>query len=99
MTCIALWPFCGARAAELVDIDTADGHETITISLKDINPHKVFTIEDPDRLVVDVPAVDGHPNPSLPDSYDGTLIKKMRFGQFDSDTSRFVFELEFLRHI
>lgn len=89
-----LLPLSGACAAEMVNIDVADGQETITLAIKNTDPHKVFTVENPDRLVVDVPTMNGHRKTALPSSYDGKLIKGVRFGQFDPNTSRFVFDLQ-----
>jgi N-acetylmuramoyl-L-alanine amidase len=83
----------GASAAGMVDVDVTDQQETISILVPNTEPHKVFTIENPDRLVVDVPAIAGHPRAVLPDSYHGNLIGKLRYGLFNPETSRFVFDL------
>src|SRR5579871_3347559 len=72
----------GAHAASLISIQTSSGQETITLSVPDISSHKVFTVESPDRLVVDVTSLPSKPHPSLPSSYKGSLIKNIRYGQF-----------------
>jgi N-acetylmuramoyl-L-alanine amidase len=80
-------------AQNLVSVKSSQSQEIITLSLHDNSSHKIFTLGNPDRLVVDVPLVEGNPNISLPASYKGSLIKSIRFGRFDSSTSRFVFDL------
>lgn len=89
----AFAPLSGAGAAELADFSVGKKQETITLSVPVTNPHKVFIVNNPDRLVVDVPSVPGKKSLSLPASYKGRLVKAARFGQFDHDTSRFVFDL------
>jgi len=86
-------PWSGALAADMVSVSVENREETITIAVPAASPHKVFTVENPDRLVIDVPSVGGHPKVALPDSYDGDLLKKLRYGQFNPETSRFVFDL------
>jgi N-acetylmuramoyl-L-alanine amidase len=76
-----------------VRIKAAHDQETITLSLPNYTPHKVFLVPEPDRLVVDVPSVPGRHDIVLPPKYNGKLIKALRFGQFDPNTSRFVFDL------
>jgi N-acetylmuramoyl-L-alanine amidase len=83
-----------AQAAELVRFKVEKDREIITVSLPKSAAHKVFTLANPDRLVVDIPAVSGRHNLSLPAAYKGNLIKAARFGQFDPETSRFVFDLK-----
>jgi len=93
--CAGLWLATAttAWAAEVVAVDVDGGQEAITLHVKNVVPHKVFTIPKPERLVVDVPTVGGKPQVSLPDNYRGKLLKNARYGQFNPSTSRFVFEL------
>jgi N-acetylmuramoyl-L-alanine amidase len=88
-----LVPAMDALAGQLVSIEVVSRQETITIVTNYLTPHKVFTLSNPDRLVVDVPAVPGHPHVALPSGYNGKLITQARFGQFNPQTSRFVFDL------
>lgn len=83
-----------AQAADLVAVEWGKQQETITLHVKKTTPHKVFTVPDPDRLVVDVPTVGGKPKAELPGNYKGNLIKNVRYGQFNPTTSRFVFDLD-----
>jgi N-acetylmuramoyl-L-alanine amidase len=84
----------GANAAEFASFSVQKQQEIITLSIPKSSPNKVFTVGNPDRLVVDVPSAQGgRKTLSLPASYKGKLIKAARFGQFDPETSRFVFDL------
>lgn len=82
-----------AVAGEIVQFQQKSASELILINVPGIKPYKVFTVPNPDRLVVDVPSVRGEHSISLPENYKGKLIKAARFGQFDKKTSRFVFDL------
>jgi N-acetylmuramoyl-L-alanine amidase len=82
-----------AHAAPLVAFEVGKANETITISVPQAAPHKVFFVPNPDRLVVDVPSIGGKQAVDLPAGYKGKLVKAARFGQFDPSTSRFVFDL------
>ena len=57
-----------------------------------VTPRKVFTLANPDRVVIDLPRVGGGMI-SLPKTYAGQLVKSVRFGQFDPQTSRVVVDL------
>lgn len=81
-------------AKNLLDIKNLSDKDVITINIKKSNPKKVFTLNNPHRLVIDVPATHEIKNISLPRNYESGLIKSVRFGQFNTETSRFVFDLE-----
>jgi len=85
----------GASASGLVQFQPSQesGNEVLQINIKNSQPNKVFTVPDPERLVVDVPLAVGKYNVALPSSYKGKLIKAARFGEFNKKTSRFVFDL------
>jgi N-acetylmuramoyl-L-alanine amidase len=55
-------------------------------------PLKTFTLQNPDRAVIDLPG--GIINPiALPPEYKGSLLKAIRYGRFNPTTSRVVFDL------
>jgi N-acetylmuramoyl-L-alanine amidase len=87
-----------ALASSLIAISEENGQATLTLSISDSEHAKVFTLANPDRLVVDAPLVEMSAEEraaiTLPESYDGELLKAVRYGQFDADTSRFVFDLK-----
>jgi N-acetylmuramoyl-L-alanine amidase len=97
---IAVWSILGpfaALAAPIVNVSVEDTHEIITLRLSETEPNKVFTLAAPDRLVVDVPSlsldIDARKTVSLGKTYKGALLKNVRYGAFNHDTSRFVFDL------
>lgn len=86
-----LWPAVAADGA--VNIAVSGSRETITLTVPDANPNKVFIVNNPERLVVDVPSMKAESDIALPSGYKGKLVKEIRFGQFSPETSRFVFDL------
>lgn len=92
MLALGLAPW-GARAADVVEIDVERDSETVRLTVPEITPSKVFTLENPRRLVVDVPSLSPLPGVGLPSGYDGRLIERVRAGRFNQNTTRFVFEL------
>ncbi|MDX1975822.1 MAG: N-acetylmuramoyl-L-alanine amidase [Rickettsiales bacterium] len=83
-----------ALAAPLVDIAQNKGQERIIIATQRAKPNKVFQLDNPYRLVVDVPTLNGKIKADLPEDYKGKLIKTVRAGQNSPTVTRFVFELE-----
>ena len=57
-----------------------------------LRQQKIFRLQDPERLVIDIDTVRGT-GVQMPPGYNGRLLKNIRFGQFDEDTSRIVIEL------
>lgn len=71
----------------------ADGIERLRFTVSaPLSPNKVFTLSNPDRLVMDLPSVRAS-GVSLPANYAGRLIRQVRFGQFNEATSRIVLDL------
>lgn len=81
------------KSSPLLRFEQTSGGETIIITTSYTTPFKVFTVSNPDRLVIDVPSVAGKHSVALPNNYDGKLVKSVRFGQFNKKSSRFVFDL------
>lgn len=54
-----------------------------------VTPTKVFTLGNPDRVVIDLPSVRAT-GITVPAGYRGQLVRGIRFGQFDATTSRIV---------
>lgn len=57
-----------------------------------INHQKVFLLQNPDRLVVDLDRSEGA-GVALPRERSAFIVRNIRFGQFDADTSRIVVDL------
>ncbi len=81
-----------AFASEIVQFQQKNANELVIINVPNLDNRKIFTVENPDRLVIDVPLLRIKHGVSL-DDYKGKLIKGIRFAQFDPKTSRFVFDL------
>jgi N-acetylmuramoyl-L-alanine amidase len=86
-----------ALATPIIAISEENGQASLTLHISDAEHAKVFMLANPDRLVVDTPLVEMSAEERgaivLPESYDGELLKDVRYGQFSADTSRFVFDL------
>lgn len=61
-------------------------------SKKPIAITKTFVLENPERLVIDIPQTKAS-GLKLPKDYNGKLLKSIRFGLFDKKTARIVFDL------
>lgn len=72
----------GANGSERI-IFATDGQVTV---------HKGFVLPNPDRVVIDVPQARAT-GVLLPVGYAGGLVKGLRYGQFDPQTSRLVIDL------
>lgn len=82
-----------AQAKTILSIEMDASAEIIALNLENTTHYKVFSLSNPERLVVDVP-LNHLPAVSLPDDYEGSLIEKIRAGRFNADTVRIVFELK-----
>ena len=71
----------------------AGGVEEITFTTDGaLRVHRLFTLQNPDRVVIDVPLAATR-GAALPGDYKGGLITALRTGRFDSGTTRLVFEV------
>lgn len=76
-----------------VSVESARGTDVLSLHADaPLNPRRTFTLTNPDRLVVDLPPTGGLAV-TLPQNYPGNLIKALRFGRFDAETSRLVIDL------
>lgn len=67
--------------------------ERVTITLNQPASYRPFLLEDPARLVVDLPPFAwGVPAASL-QNYQGNLVRNIRYARFNAQTSRIVFDL------
>lgn len=71
---------------------TASG-EQARIDLSEKVPYKLFSATSPNRLVMDIPTAHWTGKPSLPANYQG-YVKGLRFGYFNTKTTRIVLELK-----
>ena len=82
-----------ASAAQLQDLKllAMDGQTQAEISLSDKSSYKVFTLSNPERLVLDLPATSASGNFKLPGA--NGVISRVRTGQPAPGTLRVVFDL------
>ena len=67
--------------------------EQVKLQLPSSAKAKLFTLNAPDRLVIDVSHQGQHPSVSVPSDYGGQLIAGVRSGKYNANTTRLVFEL------
>ncbi len=93
---IAAWGGAAAYAAgNITGVAVDVGSKAERVLLKTDAPlthTKLLTLTNPDRVVIDFPKVSAQ-GVALPMGYAGSLLKGIRFGQFDTNTSRVVLDL------
>jgi N-acetylmuramoyl-L-alanine amidase len=88
--------FAGSvRAADVSDvrIGVHPDKTRMVIELSEKLPYRVFTLQDPHRLVIDLPEVEWK-IPPTPRSPTGSIISSYRFGLFQSGNSRLVVDID-----
>lgn len=76
-----------------LDIYTSGAADRITLHISRSVTYSTFSLDNPSRLVVDIPYTDWRTVTGLPDSYRGKVLRNIRFGHFNTETSRLVFDL------
>ena len=95
ISCFAAFSFAFA-APQVISIKTEKSYasEKVIFSFNSSTKHQqVFLLDNPARLVMDLEKVNGR-NIRLPNNYRGNILSAIRFGEFDSNTSRIVFDLK-----
>lgn len=89
-------PYAQALTIAQVTVETGEGDsELVSFQTNNpVTPSKSFVLAGPDRVVIDLPHVSAS-GLKLPPDYTGRLIRSMRFGQFDANTSRLVLDLNY----
>ncbi len=83
----------GLPAITSTTVESHQGNELIVFSCSAPLKHqKIFLLENPPRVVLDVDSARGA-GVIVPPGYRGKMISNVRFGQFDTDTSRIVIDL------
>lgn len=93
---VMLLPVPSMAASVLVnkfEVISEPTKETIHLTLGQTVEEKVFTLPNPDRLVIDVPTLEWKVQQGLPASYSGHWFKGMRVGRFSPTVTRIVFDL------
>jgi N-acetylmuramoyl-L-alanine amidase len=86
---------CPVRAADVSDvrIGVHPGKTRMVIELIDKVPYRFFTLQDPYRIVIDLPEVEWK-IPENPRNPSGGIITSYRFGLFQSGNSRLVVDID-----
>lgn len=83
----------GAADVSDVRIGVHPGKTRMVIELSEKVPYKFFTLQDPYRIVIDLPEVQWK-IPDTPRSPSGGLITSYRFGLFQAGNSRLVVDID-----
>jgi N-acetylmuramoyl-L-alanine amidase len=92
---LALRPEAGRATTDIVEttVQAEPRAEFVVFHLSGpVVQQKIFRLQNPERLVIDLDTVHGT-GVGMPADYNGRLLRNIRFGQFDTDTSRLVIEL------
>ncbi len=96
LLCLGLLLAAGAQAAGITRtlVERQPGGQEFIVfqTTAPIAHKKVFLLQNPDRVVVDLESSDGK-GVALPSVAPGSLVRNIRFGQFDPQTSRIVIDL------
>jgi N-acetylmuramoyl-L-alanine amidase len=95
LTTLLAAPTVAHAAISGVDVEVAaNGVERLKFNANTpISIRKSFVLNNPDRIVVDIPQTEASAI-ALPKNYKGKLLKSIRFGRFDATTSRIVLDLK-----
>lgn len=76
-----------------VAVRVGAGTEEIVLSAAKPIEYKHFFLDNPDRLVIDMPATGVRNDKSWMEGYNGNLLENVRLGQFNPTTARLVLDL------
>lgn len=83
----------GVPSISSTSIEKRSGNELVVFfSSAPVNHQKMFILDGPPRVVLDIDTSRGA-GIALPPGYEGGMVRGIRFGQFDPDTSRIVIDL------
>ena len=84
-----------AQAVSVIatDIVEGNGYERVIIVTSQKVKYSHFVLDNPERLVIDLPMASVKPKNPMPPTYKGKLIKNIRFGRFNEITTRVVVDL------
>lgn len=82
-----------ALAVNHLEMRSENGVDQCVLHLSEAAVHSYFLLQNPDRLVINLPPFQGGSTLILPEDYTGTLVKAVRHGHFDPATSRIVLDL------
>lgn len=92
--CIILWESSSALAASALAVRIGDHADKtrLVIDLSEAVEHSAFALADPNRIVVDLPAIEWN-LPHGAGTSGGGVVERYRYGLFQPGKSRLVFDL------
>lgn len=94
--CLAALMPLAAVAAPVVggmEVRSEAGGDRVVLHISEAVAYKSFTLDNPARLVIDMPALDWRAGQGLPADYRGAALSNIRVAQFDASTTRMVLDL------
>ena len=82
-----------AFAVGQLQVSSKDGVDTLQLDMGPGQPPKVMMMQNPPRLIIEIPLLPTRNKVTMPKVYRGKYIKSVRSLDFDSDTSRVIFTL------
>lgn len=97
LCCVLLlaWPMQAAAQAVVhqLEVESAPGVDRVNLYLSDAVVYKSFGLDNPPRIVVDMPTVEWQASRGLSPEYKGEVLDSIRVAQFNPTTTRMVFDL------
>lgn len=76
-----------------MSVHSARDIDRIEIRISEAVTYHSFALDNPDRLVIDIPAVDWQAGQGLPSGYRGGILRNIRVARFSPTTTRIVLDL------
>lgn len=92
----ALLPHMAQAAAPVVSglsVQSAPNIDRIELQLSQAITYKSFELDNPPRLVIDMPALEWRAGNGLPAGYSGRILRNIRVARFNATTTRMVLDL------
>lgn len=92
----ALLPHMAQAAAPVVSglaVKSAPNIDRIELQLSQAITYKSFGLDNPPRLVIDMPALEWRAGSGLPAGYNGSILRNIRVARFNATTTRMVLDL------
>lgn len=89
--CVLAMQSATGQVIERVRISAEDARTRVVLDLSGPVEHRLFSLADPQRIVIDLP--DTQVRPDLPTMPADGLVRRIRTGQQPDDTSRVVFDV------
>lgn len=90
-----VWPFSAAAlVVQDISIESDGKAEVLTVVLDGSATHKVFALENPDRLVIDLPTFTWNVDSDRVARAGSKYVGRIRYARFNDTTSRIVMDMQ-----